>query len=157
MSPFWSCIYMNYKTIIQGEVNWLDSRNRESEILSLSISDLEGLLCWWIPSASFLSLFWMHSAAISTGLPAVFDSSPTNTSLGMPTALDLVFWYLVTMILISFLWQLPFLMSSHPMLSLDCPNQCTWNLGHDLHHQGIPGLPPLALSSVSPRLPVGQS
>lgn len=58
-------------------------------------------------------------------LPAFSDLGSMHTLLWMPAALDLVLSCLVTVALKSFLWQLCFFMSSHPMPSQSCPDQCT--------------------------------
>lgn len=71
------------------------------------------------------------------GFPEYFDSGSMNTSLWMPTALDLVLQYLVTMVLKSLLGQRPFFGFSHPVSSLACPNLCNLGVDHDFHNQGI--------------------
>lgn len=138
MSPFWSHIHMDYKMMIQGEMNWLDLRNRESEILSPCISDLD----WraFGPHGFILLLSFAYSEFTVQQFPQLiawtslnfFDSGSMNTSLQVPAALDLMLWYLVTMILKSFLWPLSFFVSSHPVSSLNCSNWCNRNLDQDM-------------------------
>lgn len=107
---------------------WLKEQNVKCDPFSPRI--WTGGLSVLMDSFHFL-LFLILTAKCSSyhcgqcGPPCISDSGSINT---LPTTLDLLLWYLVSIALKSFLWRLFFFLSSHSMPSLSCPNQCEHHL-----------------------------
>lgn len=148
--------------IIQGSV--MASLKKQCKMWSLSTSHLDQRafgLDWFIslPSFSYSECKGQQLPQWIVWVTLHFWLWPYEHFVCL---LSLIYcaWYLVSIALKWFLWQLSFFMSSHSMPSLSCPDQHKhWD--QDFHRQGLPWSPftqqacpvPGALSSVSSAFP----